>query len=55
MYFYDFLSNRRENRVERLREEAREAERQDLRRGLEKEFAGDQGGMEKVEKVFNGR
>ena len=55
MYFFDFLSNRRENRAERLREEAREAERQDLRRGLEKEFAGDQGGMEKIEKVFNGR
>ena len=55
MYFFDFLSNRRENRAERLRAEGREAERQFLRQGLEKEFAGDQGGMEKIEKVFNGR
>ena len=66
MYFFDFLSKRREGYAKNLREEGRqeglrkgrqegrEAERQDLRHGLEAEFAGDRGGMEKVKKVFNG-
>ena len=62
MYFFDFLSNRREYRAKKLRDEARQegrqegrqAERQFLRQRLEKEFGGDRGYMERMEKVFNG-
>ena len=62
MLVLSWIDDWQTNKTQRLRDEARQEgrqegrqeERQFLRQGLEAEFAGDRGGMEKVKKVFNG-